>query len=126
MFRVFTLAVLSLLICAPQPASAHRWFMRTFRFDGGTSADSCGALILSLADKVNQKMVAKGYSKGTLSQGSKAVRLDDVGGSDVSVYLYCSDYSIFVFTGHLPGDDDDFFQILYTTLLNEFVKLRGH
>lgn len=105
-------------------AMAHRWNMRTFPVERGWTEASCATTVLLLADRINDTMGKKGYTRGKIASGKRAVRLDNIGYPEASMYLYCSEASMYIFTSHSPVDDDKFFSDLYNTMLNEFKKLR--
>jgi hypothetical protein len=103
-------------------ASAHRWFMHSIRFQGGTDFNQCLADTYKAAQNVMSIIGSKGYRVGTIKQGQKSIRVDGIGYRDTSIYLFCSPWSLYILTGHMPGDDDTFWDLLYETLIAQFPR----
>jgi hypothetical protein len=111
----------ALVMCHPAWAE-QRWFMYTLRFQGGTDFTQCLADTFKAANNVMSRMSSQGYPKGALLQGRKSVRVDGIGDKSTSIYLFCTDYSIYVLTGHCSTCDGDLFDKLYNAVIDQFPK----
>jgi hypothetical protein len=115
----------SFVIGSAAGAYAHRWNMRAFEITWGMNPTMCRGFVVELAQNINRGMEKKGYAPGEVYSRPTAAQLDGVGGTEISYYFLCSEYSLIFATSHTADDSDSAtYDVLYQVMLQQFAALK--